>query len=117
MTEKNQEKVSYIPDGPYTYVISSFFAANKNVMHKLNEKIIYFTRLDLTRATGYHIPPFMDENYFNSIVYDFEHGRGDDYDFGVSVKQYSELYNADNIENNDVFIYQKNFPNYKTNRR
>lgn len=115
MTEKDKSRASYIDADKYTYVISSFFAASTNVMHRINQEVIRLTRYDLTRSRRYHIPQYMDENYFNSLVYDYE--KFGKQDFLFSVKQYSELNNADSDEYDTVFIYQKNFEDYKTNRR
>ena len=86
-------------------------------MHELDEYLIQMTRSDLTRSEGYHVPQFMDENYFNALVYDYEHGRLNK-PYGFSVKQYSELCNGDSEHYDTIFIYQKNFNNsFKTNRR
>jgi len=115
MTEKNIGRQAYIEYDEYTYVISSFFAANVKTMHTLNEKIIRMTRNDLTRDTIYHIPQYMDENYFNALTSDYENGIFNGILF--SVEQYSELYNGKSNDYDTVFIYQKNFPNHKTNRR
>ena len=118
MTEKDPTRQSYIPYDTYTYTISSFFAANKRIMSILNNLIIKMTRIDLTRRTGYHIPPFMDENYFNALTSDFENGTLNDGLF-FSIKQYSQLYGMDEQTEYypTCFIYQKGFPNHKTNRR
>lgn len=117
MTEKDPKRSAYIPDGEYTYVISSFFAARRDVMHELDEYLIQMTRSDLTRSEGYHVPQFMDENYFNALVYDYERGNLNK-PYGFSVKQYSELRNGDSEHYDTIFIYQKNFNNgFKTNRR
>ena len=117
MTERDVNRSAYIPEGEYTYVISSFFAARRDVMHELDKYLIKLTRSDLTRSTRYHIPQFMDENYFNALVYDYENGRLNQ-PYGFSVKQYSELRNGDSDFYDSIFIYQKNFNNeFKTNRR
>ena len=115
MTEKDPKRASYIDAAEYTYVISSFFAANRVAMHKINEEIIRLTRIDLTRYPRYHIPKFMDENYFNALVYDYE--RGNNKNFKFSVEQYSELNAGDSNNYGTIFIYQKNFEDHKTNRR
>lgn len=115
VTEKDPKRASYIDASEYTYVISSFFAANRITMHKINEEIIRLTRSDLTRYPRYHIPKFMDENYFNALVYDYERGNNENFKF--SVEQYSELWNGNNNNFDTVFIYQKNMPDFKKNRR
>lgn len=115
MTEKDPKREAYIEYDEYTYVISSFFAANVKTMHALNKLIIKMTRHDLTRSTIYHIPQFMDENYFNALTSDYENGVFNGISF--SIKQYSELYNGDSDYYDSVFLYQKNFPDHKTNRR
>ena len=117
MTEKDPKRASYIAADRYNYVISSFFAARRDVMHELNAYLIQMTRSDLTRSERYHIPQYMDENYFNALVYDYENGCLNR-NFGFSVKQYSELKDGDSEHYDTVFIYQKNFNNdFKTNRR
>ena len=115
MTERDERRASYIPAKEYTYIISSFFGAKREVMSKLNKYIISMTRKDLTRETIYHIPPYMDENYFNAINYDFENKINSNVKFCVN--QYSELLDTANDEYDTVFMYQKNFKNFKTNRR
>ena len=118
MTEKDPDRQSYIKYDTYTYTISSFFAARKDIMSILNNLIIKMTRNDLVRSLGYHIPPFMDENYFNALTSDFENGTLNDGLF-FSIKQYSSLYGMDAVSDSypESFIYQKGFPDYKTNRR
>lgn len=116
MTEKDDYWAAFIKDDEYDYVISSFFAASRETMHKLDKYLIELTRLDLRRDKGYHIPPFMDENYFNAIVNDYQHGR-DVRGIKFSVEQYSELKNGDSNYFDTIFIYQKNFPDHKTNRQ
>lgn len=121
MTEKDPRKQSYIAKDTYTYVISSFFAASNLTMHVLNGLIIKMNRADLTRnayGAGYYIPPYMDENYFNALVSDYESGIQND-GLKFSVRQYSQLYGKDDetVFYPESFIYQKNFPDYKTNRR
>ena len=118
MTEKDPSRQSYIAKDVYTYVISSFFAASNKTMHTLNELIVKMTRNDLTRSLGYHIPSFMDENYFNALVSDYEDGITN-CGLKFSVKQYSQLYGKDEETNyySECFLYQKNFKDYKHNRR
>lgn len=116
MTERDKNRSGYIPADRYDYLISSFFAANKKTMKVLNKRIVLMTRSDLTRIPRYHIPKFMDENYFNALAYDYSVGINND-GLKFKVKQYSELWNGDNEKINTVFIYQKNMPDHKKNRR
>lgn len=118
MTERDPSRQSYIGYETYTYTISSFFAARRDVMDVLDDIIIRMIRNDLVRSLGYHIPPFMDENYFNALTSDFENGIINDR-LRFSIKQYSQLYNQDDITDfyPETFIYQKGFPDYKRHRR
>ena len=115
LTEKDPNSSAYIGDSEYTYVISSFFGGTSETMHKICEEMMRITRYDLSRQRGYHIPLYMDENYFNALVYDYEHGVNDKFKF--SVKQYSEVYGVDNDRYDTVFMYQKNLGDYKWNRQ
>ena len=115
LTEKDPNSSAYISDSEYTYVISSFFGGSRETMHKICEEMMRITRYDLSRQRGYHIPLYMDENYFNALVYDYEHGVSDKFKF--SVKQYSEVYGVDNDKHDTVFMYQKNLGDYKWNRQ
>lgn len=116
LTERDETRQAYIPDVEYDYVISSFFGSNKNTMKRLCNKVNNMCRVDLTRSTKYHIPQYMDENYFNALVYRFYNSIDTEISFDVS--QYSELYNADNDVYDTVFMYQKNMKDgEKTNRR
>ena len=74
-------------------------------------------RNDMTRNNGYKIPLFMDENYFNKRVYNFEFKN--DTNFKFDVKEYVLLGNAINKTNMQyAFITQKNFnKDFKVNRR
>lgn len=118
LTDRDPNSQAYIGYETYTYVISSFFAANNKTMRALNNLIVRMNRQDLTRSKGYHIPLFMDENYFNALASDFENGVIND---GIlfSVKQYSQLYGKDRESDfyPESFLYQKNFKDFKTNRR
>ena len=116
VTEKDNTKCGYIPVDRYDYLISSFFAANQRIMYVLNNRINMMARKDLTRYPQYHIPKFMDENYFNALAYDYSVGINND-NLKFKVKQYSELWNGDNNNIDTVFIYQKNMPDFKKNRR
>ena len=115
LTEKDPKSSAYIAAEEYTYVISSFFGGTRETMHKICEEIMRITRYDLSRQRGYHIPLYMDENYFNALVYDYEHNINDK--FAFSVKQYSEVYNCDNDKYDTIFMYQKNLGDYKWNRQ
>ena len=116
MTEKDQTREGYIPAERYEYLISSFFAANAKTMDVLNNRIVLMTRNDLTRFPRYHIPKFMDENYFNALAYDYSVGVNND-NLKFKVRQYSELWEGDSEDISTVFIYQKNMPDFKKNRR
>ena len=70
---------------------------------------------DMTRENWYHIPKYIDENYFNRLVYDYEKGRSNEFRF--LVRNFNEFYDMDNIPNDTVFMYQKNMKDYKFNRR
>ena len=115
LTEKDPNSSAYISGDKYTYIISSFFGGSKETMHKICEEIMRITRYDLSRQRGYHIPLYMDENYFNALVYDYENKINDK--FAFSVKQYSEVYNTDNDNYDTIFMYQKNLGDYKWNRQ
>lgn len=115
LTEKDPNSSAYIGAENYTYVISSFFGGSRETMHTICEELMRLTRFDLSRQRGYHIPLYMDENYFNALVYDYEHGVNSKFSF--SVKQYSEVYGCDNDKYDTVFMYQKNLGDYKWNRQ
>lgn len=115
LTEKDPNSSAYIGAEKYTYVISSFFGGTRETMHAICEEIMRITRYDLSRQRGYHIPLYMDENYFNALVYDYENNVNDKFKF--SVKQYSEVYDCDNDKYDTVFMYQKNLGDYKWNRQ
>ena len=85
-------------------------------MDVLNNRIVLMTRNDLTRFPRYHIPKFMDENYFNALAYDYSVGVNND-NLKFKVRQYSELWEGDSEDISTVFLYQKNMPDFKKNRR
>ena len=116
-TEKDETQGAYIDsDTPYTYVITSFFGGNSYEMHRICDKIVEMQLGDMTRDNWYHIPKFIDENYFNRLVYDAEKGRGNG-EFTFLVRHFNEFYGLDNIQRDSVFMYQKNMKDYKFNRR
>lgn len=117
MTERVDTQASYIDSYYYTYVISSFFCAKQNVFHEVCNRVTSMIREDMTRDNRYHIPLYMDENYFNRLVYDYEYKGSDEFLF--SVKEYILLGNSLNKENVPyAFITQKNYnKEYKINRR
>ena len=115
LTERDPNSSAYIGADTYTYVISSFFGASSETMHLICQELMRITRYDLSRQRGYHIPLYMDENYFNALAYDYENKINCNFKF--SVKQYSEVYNCDNDFYDTVFMYQKNLGEHKTNRR
>jgi hypothetical protein len=117
MTERDEMSASYIDSYYYTYIISSFFCGKRDVFFDVCEKVTSMIREDMTRDKGYHIPLYMDENYFNKLVYDYEFKGDCGNDF--CVREYILLGNSLNKE--DVpyaFITQKNYnKEYKINRR
>ena len=117
MTERDDTQGSYIDSYYYTYIISSFFGAKNDVFYDVCEMVTNMIRKDMTRNNGYRIPLYMDENYFNKIVYDFEF-KGD-MKFKFDVREYIILANSLNkTDVYDAFITQKNFNNnFKTNRQ
>lgn len=115
LTEKDPNSSAYIGAEKYTYVISSFFGGATDTMHTICKEIMRITRYDLSRQRGYHIPLYMDENYFNALVFDYQNKINDK--FAFSVKQYSEVYDVDNDEYDTIFMYQKNLGDYKWNRQ
>lgn len=118
LTEKDDRFSSYIPDGEYTYINSSFWGGNTAEVKRFNDAIIELTRKDLTKYPyGYHIPRYMDENYVNYLYYCNEYLK--DNTFKLEVGGYSVLYNTDSWENDSVFMYQKNMEEItnKKNRR
>lgn len=115
LTEKDPSSSAYIGADKYTYVISSFFGGTVGTMHNICEEMIRITRYDLSRQRGYHIPRYMDENYFNALVFDYENKINEKFKF--SVEQYSEIYDCDNDQYDTIFMYQKNLGNYKWNRQ
>lgn len=114
-TDRNPQNASYIEDEVYTYVITSFFGANNIEMHRICNEIVSLQKEDMIRTKPYWIPMFIDENYFNKLVCNFEKGRSNNFIF--SVEQYNEMYDSDNKECDTVFMYQKNMKDYKFNRR
>ena len=107
LTTRDKTQGSFIPDYYYTYVISSFFCARRDVMENVCEKVNSMTRADLWRGNHYRIPLYMDENYFNKLVYNWEFLGDTTFDF--SVKNYILLTNSNNIHSEgESFILQKN---------
>ena len=107
LTERNDKYCDFIADYEYTYIISCFFAANRDTMHRLCDEIIRLIKMDMTIEKHYHIPYLSDENYFNALVNDYE--KGTDNRFLFSVRQYNEMENTNSKEDEHVFIVQKNF--------
>lgn len=117
MTERDETQGSFIDSYYYTYVISSFFCAKNEVFNEICETVTDMIRNDMTRNNGYKIPLYMDENYFNKLVYNFEFKN--DTNFKFDVKEYILLGNSINKTNTPyAFITQKNFnKDFKINRR
>lgn len=117
MTERDNTQGSYIDSYYYTYIISSFFCAKNEVFYSVCDTVTSMIRQDMTRCNGYKIPIYMDENYFNRLVYDFEYNGDPKIKFDV--RDYILLGNS--VSKPDVynaFITQKNFNNsFKLNRR
>jgi hypothetical protein len=83
-------------------------------MDDICQQINELTRKDLKRSNSYRMPLYMDENYFNKLVYEweFEDNRRNNF----SVKNYILLTNSENIHSDgESFIYQKN--NKEQNKR
>ena len=115
-TEKDPSMASYIDaDEPYDYVITSFFGANSHQMRRICQRIVDMQNTDMRREKWYHIPKYIDENYFNRLVYDYKNGRSSEFKF--LTRQFNEFYDNDNEPCSDVFMYQKNMKDYKFNRQ
>jgi hypothetical protein len=107
-TTKDETQNSYIPQNEYTYIISSFFCANKHTMKRVCDKIDEMTRGDLRRENGYRIPLFLDENYFNRLIFNAEFLGDKTYNFKVG--EYIILNGCEsNINSAETFLLQKNF--------
>ena len=117
MTERDESQVSYIDSYYYTYIISSFFCGKRDVFLSVCERITGMIRQNMTRNSGYRIPLYMDENYFNRVVYDYEFKGDDTHKFDV--REYILLGNSLNKENmENAFITQKNYnKDFKVNRQ
>ena len=117
MTERDDTQCSYIESYYYTYIISSFFGAKNEVFYGVCETVTSMIRNDMTRNNGYRIPLYMDENYFNRLVYDFEFNG--DKKIKFAVRNYILL--GDSLNKTDIydaFITQKNFnKEFKINRQ
>lgn len=114
LTTRDKTQHSYIPQYYYTYIISSFFCARRDIMDDICQQINELTRKDLKRSNCYRVPLYMDENYFNKLVYEweFEDNRRNNF----SIKNYILLTNSENIHSDgESFIYQKN--NKEQNKR
>lgn len=118
MTERDEKSAAYIPDEKYTYVISSFFGGKKNIMLTICDEINSMIKQDMVRCKHYHIPYYIDENYFNKIVYNCE--KGFDKRFNIKVGAYIIL-GGNNIPSDfyqETFLAQKNMnKEYKTSRQ
>lgn len=114
LTTRDKTQHSYIPQYYYTYIISSFFCARRDIMNDICQQVNELTRMDLKRSNYYTIPLYMDENYFNKLVYQWEFEGNERNNF--SVKNYILLTNSENIcSKGESFIYQKN--NEESNKR
>lgn len=116
MTERNPNSSAYIPAERYSYVISSFFAARTDVMLNVCKKVNEMILEDMTRNKGYHIPLYIDENYFNKIVYNCEYNI--DRIFSIKVGMFIKLGNSESDSYQEIFLMQKNInKEFKTSRR
>lgn len=114
LTTRDKTQKSYIPNYYYTYIISSFFCAKRDIMNDICEQVNNLTREDLKRNNRYRMPLYMDENYFNRLVYEWEFEGNNRNNF--SVKNYILLTNSNNIHSEgESFIFQKN--NNESNKR
>lgn len=110
MTERDSSQLSYIDSYYYTYIISSFFCARRDVFFDVCNEVTEMIRGDMRRDNKYRIPMYMDENYFNKLVYNYE--VKNDRTFNFKIDSYILLgnsYNKENIYNG--FITQKNYNN------
>lgn len=107
MTERDPEYSAFIEDFEYTYIIVSFFAAKRDKMYELCNRIKGLATYDLKRERGYHIPLYPEESYLNKLVYNFE--KGYDNTLKFDIRQYADMANVPTDNNCDTFIYQKNF--------
>ena len=121
---RDPQYASYIPDDRYTYVITSFFAANKRVMRKFCREIIRLQLEDMTYSKSYYTPRFIDENYVNMLVNKTFKGENTGFDFLVC--HFNVLYDGlgfngafegGTYDSEYAFMYQKNMKDYKTNKR
>lgn len=109
-TVRDKTQNSYIPSYEYTYIISSFFAANRNTMKRICDAIDFMTRGDLKRENGYRIPFFLDENYFNKLCFNAEFLG--DATYNIKVGDYILLNGEKSVKNeSENFLIQKNFEN------
>ena len=76
-------------------------------MKRICEKIDEMTRGDLRRDKGYKIPVFLDENYFNKIVFNAEF-LGDK-TYNIKIGDYILLNGYESYSNSvENFLIQKN---------
>lgn len=115
-SERDSSKASYVineeykPYGSCSYLISSFWGGKRERIIELNEVLNTLARKDLKRNPGYHIPPFMDENYMNKIAYDTNY-------FKFSLDVYN-VFPIEGVATNDFnIVYQKMMKDYKFNRQ
>ena len=121
LTEKDKRSSGYIGDNEYTYVNSALVGGKTTLLLSLCDDVDTEIKHDLKRCYGenidmtYHIPQYIDENYFNKIHNKVEHGSNEY--TSMLAKQYTELYNKNNLPTQTVFAYQKNMKDYKINRQ
>ena len=82
-------------------------------MKKFVQRLIDMENGDLQRKEGYFVPRFIDENYLNKIVNEYQNG---DLSILLDIGPYNELYGLKNKKIRSIFMYQKNFPIVKKER-
>lgn len=105
ITDRLETLAAAIPSDEYTYVISSFFCGKKDTMLHVCKGINEMIKSDMVWQKWYHIPRFSDENYFNKLVYNREHGL--DKTYCIRVDFFTCIEELDNNIPPTVFIYQK----------
>jgi len=121
LTERNKWSSAYIGDESYIYVNSAFFGGKTEDVVRFCQKITEMEKMDLQRHfipdtnMTYHIPQFIDENYFNRLSYDYTWGKTNEFKFIVD--QFSKLYSKPTYGIKTIFMSQKDMPDFKTNRR
>lgn len=95
------------------YCIASFYGGKTEIMKKFVQRLIDMENGDLQRKEDYFVPRFIDENYLNKIVNEYQNG---DLSILLDIGSYNELYGLKNKKIKSIFMYQKNFPIVKKER-